>query len=109
MVVGRSARLRLGVLALAAMLFLAFTAEYRHLIEESVAHLRGEGEPHGKTPSQQSHRCHHCVTSQPQIVAVGCAFQPGLLLLAIVKMRLDSATAVVALFELPAERAPPLS
>ncbi|HEV8132001.1 MAG TPA: hypothetical protein VGQ81_12170 [Acidobacteriota bacterium] len=106
----RSVKLKLGVFFLAAAMVVAFTAEYRHLIEESAAHLYSQADAQGKTkPSHNSHRCHNCVTSQPQVVTASWVFQPGFLVFAVVAVRQDRNPAALALFQLPAKRAPPLS
>ncbi|HEY2933137.1 MAG TPA: hypothetical protein VGK99_15450 [Acidobacteriota bacterium] len=103
-IAGGSAKLKHAVLPLAAVLFLAFTAEYGHLVEESVAHAAATG---ARTPAPNGHRCHNCVTSQPQIDSPSCSFQASFSVLEIAPIRQTRGPVSLALRELPANRAPP--
>ena len=97
---------RLLSLGLLLLVFSVFTAEYGHLVEESVAHLRqSASSDHGGRSS--SHRCHNCLTSQPQGQIATWALDPGTAVTHFRPSPGEPAADPLSLFQLPAERAPP--
>ncbi len=101
---------KLGAVVLAFLVFTVFTAEYRHLVDESVEHLLGHNQNSADSSrGNLTHRCHNCVTSQPQGETVRWDYQPNsTLALFTVEVQVPS-TGTRPLLRLPANRAPPAS
>lgn len=97
---------RLLTACFALLLFTAFTTEYRHLVDESTDHLR-HGAPADRSGDRTSHRCHNCVTSQPQDEITLWDFHPGPAAAPFSPYCNGLAANPLLLFQLPAERAPP--
>src|SRR3989442_10430522 len=68
---------KLGAVLLSSLLFTVFTVEYRHLVDESFEHLLGHHQNSADSSrGNPTHRCHNCVTSQPQGETVRWDYQP---------------------------------
>ncbi|MBI4455640.1 MAG: hypothetical protein HY644_07055 [Acidobacteria bacterium] len=89
------------------VLFTAFTVEYVHLIDELIAHLHQGSTPH-QASGASPHRCHNCVTSQPQGQIATWNFQPASSTVLLLIYTGGPALNLLPLLKLPPERAPPV-
>jgi hypothetical protein len=92
---------------LAAVVLLAFTAEFGHSIEEVVAHRGGHDSEEERDPSP--HRCHNCVTSQPQGPISTWEFNPRAAVVFDTVFLPAPILKCRPLFEVPQDRAPPVA